>query len=88
VDSDGVRRYCCLGIAGDYAAEEGIIPPPRVDEDGDYEYGGKFCTLPALVSSWLGITGGVKTDCINLNDSGKSFPEIAAYLRRTYGIEG
>lgn len=60
--SDGVEtpRFCCLGVACDVAAVEGIIPA----RDGR-RYAGEGLQLPEVVREWLGIEGGEG----NLKDS-------------------
>ena len=89
-------RFCCLGVACELAAREGIIDKgkgERMDSGltryqyGSYElyYGeGKYQYLPRLVCDWLGLNtseGGYnQTSLTVLNDEGATFEEIAAVI--------
>lgn len=55
-------EFCCLGVACEVAAEEGIIGPARLVEnvsEPGYAYGaqGNEAFLPYEVAQWLGLEG-------------------------------
>lgn len=43
-------QYCCLGVACELAAREGVIPP-----FADGKYDGDGCVLTPAVQDWLGL---------------------------------
>jgi len=88
--------YCCLGVACDLAAMDGL--DIKVEEDSGYlshdderrvvKYDGASDLLPASVMQWLGIRspeGGFstvtrETSLAELNDEGYDFVEIAEHI--------
>jgi hypothetical protein len=49
------RGYCCLGVACEVAARNGIIEPAYYEADGSWSYGGEHALLPEAVARWLGL---------------------------------
>jgi len=86
IDEEGEKRYCCLGVACELAVDAGVIPPAR-ESEGRFFYADQRTNLPVVVAEWLGLatTAGVyntlldsgERSLIGLNDTGKSFAEIA-----------
>jgi hypothetical protein len=83
-------KYCCLGVLCEMAAEAGIIEPAVLDEVlCVYTYcGHQASVLPIAVMSWAGMqtrSGMLSSDdesnsLSSLNDTGKTFPEIATVI--------
>lgn len=85
-------EFCCLGVACELAAREGITnaeePPSDPLIDNIWHYGGENGVLPPEVTEWLGL----RTNCgawqegiiggslASQNDNGASFDEIAAII--------
>jgi hypothetical protein len=81
-------RYCCLGVAMEVALDNGVTCVPNW---------GTTSLLPSAVNNWYGTTGlsglnerlggpddmGVPSD---LNDSGRTFVEIADGIEATYKL--
>lgn len=69
-------RYCCLGVACELAAAEGVA-----QKVGFGQFDGAKFELPASVIEWLGLNdscGGFEGDALCLmNDAGKRFKTIA-----------
>lgn len=86
--SQGVERFCCLGVLCKLAADEGVIPAPGGLPNGGREYAGAVSFLPPLVRKWAGIsdafgdygTGNLAYD----NDKGKTFAEVADIIEREF----
>lgn len=81
--------YCCLGLVSEMAVEAGIVIKDggtfRDKEDrGDYEHQ----RLTYSIMHWLGFEKrnptivGQPVTLAQLNDSGKTFPEIAKIVRK------
>lgn len=72
--------FCCLGIACEVAADNGV----KLAGDRDRLYGtdgGAY--MPSIVADWLGLTLKQKAECVAMNDREHlSFREIASRLRR------
>jgi hypothetical protein len=96
-NSEGVKSpdlFCCLGVACELAAIEGVnISKRKKTEhiDGEYEYDGSTGLLPESVLEWLGLssTDGhfqlenhFTSSLTEMNDSGKTFEEIADFIER------
>lgn len=94
---DGEDKLCCLGVACEAAIKAGVpLPMHGPNGRGEYSYGEEreHAVLPDAVRDWLGIGDcnplltderGAKHGAYRWNDrEGKSFPEIAAMIRRTY----
>lgn len=70
IDADGVERMCCLGVASQYAAQNGVCEVTEeeapfefdyVDANGDkqhprkvYAYNGAAALPPHSVAAWMG----------------------------------
>ncbi len=93
------KGKCCLGVACHVAVREGVIPEPEILSNGEALYDGNDTGLPHFVSNWLGFetsdpiteekhyfaVDGNKQSFAQLNDdSGKSFEQIAAILKRDF----
>lgn len=71
-------RFCCLGVLcdisnlGQWEGVDGQWPQSYLEVD-DY--------LPGQVANWAGLGGCIELDLAKLNDDGKSFKEIADYIR-------
>lgn len=92
--------FCCLGVACDVASSFGIGEWSRGFEQGwqfntpDSVYD-EIAVLPQRVREWLGVqhsqmelskwnSGETAIGATTMNDSGKSFEEIAAKIREVY----
>jgi len=57
--SDGVHRYCCLGVLAEMAVEEGVIRRGETNIFGTVAYldtnGPESALLPRLVKLWAGM---------------------------------
>ncbi len=73
-------RFCCLGVLCDISnistwINNGIFH--------SYAYGGlAFEILPIIVGEWADLDEGSQQILMRLNDSGKSFIEIADYIEK------
>lgn len=86
------KGYCCLGVACDLAAKDGVHL--HISETNMiWSYEGRTGSLPENVQSWLDIDegdpdldkGGETFTCSELNDTEQaSFPEIASWIEATY----
>jgi hypothetical protein len=85
--------HCCLGVACELAIQDGVQISIRTtdanlgEKEGEIlakEYEGNFGLLPTKVQKWLGLAyraGGFGFSSLaQLNDSGKTFAEIAAVI--------
>lgn len=72
----GENAYCCLGVLCDLVDGSRWARTDR----GFFQYGPSTSLAPPTVSVGTGLQAGSQLDLINLNDSGKSFPEIADYI--------
>ena len=85
-------EFCCLGVMCMIAVEEGIIKKPRKNtKTGEYEFGEdkKTGTLPQAVVEWAGVKSAYVAipdggTLMSLNDSGKTFEEIADVIEKYY----
>src|SRR5215469_4001789 len=93
-------QFCCLGVATDLAVKEGVgswesEPTSRVNRDRiDYirpDGSREGCGLTLEVCAWLGVRDDIDDltlqedeTAIGMNDTGRSFAEIAAEIRKTY----
>lgn len=77
---DGSLRYCCLGILCDIHDQSQWIDPMRTG--ARWSYGKYFLTglPPKEVLDWSGLMAAQTKDFSDMNDSGKSFDEIADYI--------
>lgn len=75
------ETFCCLGVACELAAREGIIPPAHSSGFGIFRYGYECNYLPEAVQKWIGFTertGMFLGDGLALmNDRGDTFDAIA-----------
>lgn len=90
-------NYCCLGVLGQIAANEGLIKS-KILETGtnDFKqksYDGIGNVLPDSVKNWAGMKdnhggitiNGIPVTLIKLNDSGHySFKQIADVVEKNY----
>jgi hypothetical protein len=99
VDSHGVTRNCCLGVACRVAMLHGVPiqawrkPGNREVRFGHEEISSSGAFLPTLVRDWLGVdqtspilhTDGYLSTATRENDEmEKTFTEIADLFERTY----
>ena len=83
-DKDG---FCCLGVACDISGLAPWVAFP--DDPAVYTYRGKIGTLPPDVMTYFGFkspAGEVDDDTTlaSMNDTGKTFSEIAAFIRENW----
>lgn len=81
-----ILGHCCLGVLCGLAVKAKVIPSPRVGTN-DLYYDGNNATLPASVISWAGMkdetgTLSFKATLASVNDSGKSFKQIARIIEQ------
>jgi len=90
---NGIDKFCCLGVLCEIAVEEGIIPPPILEDNLYYVYQGHSSALPKQVSEWAGIStasgistayGATKDNTLTeLNDNGGyTFSQIADVIEK------
>lgn len=78
--------YCCLGIACELYKQEGQLKTKR--KDNRISYNGDTAGLPPMVVKAFGFntsmsdSSGNRPALFQLNDKGKTFKEIAKYVRR------
>jgi len=72
-------KYCCLGVACEVARIGGDYQRGW-DYDVEWMYDGHVGTLSYDVASALGIDGNHVEMLASMNDNGKSFGEIAAWI--------
>lgn len=83
--SDG-QSYCCLGVACELAMDSGVALYKQVYNGGVVLYNGCQGMLPAEVKRWLRLDDsgsyaeGMHIALVSLNDTGKSFKEIADFI--------
>ena len=79
-------KFCCLGVACDIHNKDGWIRDLHGDffiyALGDVKIGGY---LPDVLNDHLQLKTGEQEELARLNDSGKTFKEIAAHLRSIRG---
>lgn len=76
---------CCLGVACELYWEQTGELKPQLSHHGTYSYGHERGNLPWEVQCWLGLeraSGFHDQDLTVLNDSGRSFTEIADVIER------
>jgi hypothetical protein len=85
------KKFCCLGVLCELAAEAGIVRKQIPTEIGPIGYGSETGTLPATVKDWSGLRDGVGAFDVQieatgeyfyawlttLNDDGMTFDQIA-----------
>lgn len=92
--------FCCLGVLCDLAVKDGVIPPPRVDDETEVTlYGGPDELAdhelpPTSVHVWSGLNPkttyvipelGLEETLYGLNDDrGFDFRQIADVIEREY----
>lgn len=72
--------FCCLGVLCD------LIDPTKWSADyaKDVLYDGcAFSWIPGGLRSDLGIPGAIETELATMNDTGRTFTEIANYIEAT-----
>lgn len=85
-NNSGSRKYCCLGVACDLAAKDGVASVRQLSTN-QINYDNEGAIMPPSVSKWLGTKGNDNnlifgSYCVTeMNDRGKSFAEIAAWVR-------
>ena len=87
-------NYCCLGVACEVAIKNGIELPVLIDKEQKTKLYGKeheSSCLPKKVVEALQLNGDIgdfsiegidETALSELNDDGKSFKEIASFIRK------
>jgi len=91
------KTYCCLGVLCDLAVKSKVIDPPEGDGVSNISlvFAGEESELPTLVVEWAGleennptvkarpIPGHTGTSLVALNDSGRTFGQIANYIEKS-----
>lgn len=92
----GCHRYCPLGVAVEYAAEQRVVEsvqhamPIQTDTDATlqtiiHSYDGSIATMTAKVRNWYGIDVMTVNRLIHMNDRANvSFREIANFLEQEF----
>lgn len=76
-DSDGIHRYCCIGVLCDVVDPKGW----QENEGGVIRtHTGNNSTIPISVQAKTGLMRDRFGPLYVMNDSGKSFAEIAEYI--------
>lgn len=84
--------FCCLGVLCDVAAKNGVAVRV-VKPQSLVMYDEALSVLPASVREWAGLDDGIGAfhikdgsdmTLIELNDSGKTFKQIANYIERYF----
>lgn len=90
----GEARHCCLGVLCELAMRSKVIAPSVAAHDGIsriHQFDGNTGFLPLSVIEWAGLTDydpdvstkqGLATCLSHLNDSGKSFKQIANIIEQ------
>jgi hypothetical protein len=81
--NDGGR--CALGVLADLAVEAGVVArynfPPGNEKRYSLTYGNYTFSLPPAVHRWAEITERDAQIIMGMNESGKSFSEIAGWIK-------
>ena len=93
VDGYGEHRFCCLGVLCNIMQEEtGKLKVKRL-QAGTYQFNNNTGILPDAVMEWSGIKdangtikykNGIEGSLTNLNDSGRTFKQIADIIEKNY----
>jgi hypothetical protein len=83
-EDDNTAKHCCLGVLCE------LIDPtkftPRTNESRTYEYGlhgfSSDITLPPSVQCMTGLDEETCQTLANMNDTGNTFQDIAAYIQQ------
>jgi hypothetical protein len=85
-------KWCCLGVACDVAARNGV--EMHISDDGIRRYfDGMAAYLPKKVEEWLGVPdfnpdlAGERASAWN-DSHHLSFPEIAEMIKNEFGLNG
>lgn len=73
-------EFCCLGVACDISPCGTWTAAERYQVQSDTR--GAACLMPMQVSEWFSLTSTIENKLMSMNDEGRPFPEIAAYLRQ------
>lgn len=78
------RRFCCLGVLCDLGKSKSWVPSPLA-EDGQmlafHQDGrGWVASLPSRIAKQINLNGDEHAILVQMNDSGKSFKEIADWI--------
>jgi hypothetical protein len=92
-------KFCCLGVACDIAAKDGIGEWELLSASGNYrfsdgtDYSSAF--MPSGVVEYYDVGGSFRDiielapgsdSAMSMNDNGSTFTEIAAAIRRDYDL--
>lgn len=85
LNKDG--KFCCLGVLCELAVKDDVVLP--ITDSWDLTtYDGEAAWLPNSVVNWSGMKddNGMFGDdsLVHMNDSGKSFEEIAEVIEKNY----
>jgi hypothetical protein len=82
-DEETPPGYCCVGVACELAGlEQGL---PSIDDFQVVSYDGELEGAPDVLNEWAGELDW--KELYKMNDSGKSFTEIATHIRAKYLAE-
>lgn len=80
------NTYCVMGVLADLASKNGIIDPPKRNDDGEWEYDKSTALLSSRVVDWAGLSdrsgtyheAGRRRSLMAYNDNEEaSFTELA-----------
>lgn len=91
-------KFCCLGVLCDLAVKDNVAVPVTTANRGPFDpvhvaYDEFTGTLPVVVGKWAGGVSGLGSFCTedgeagtlaDLNDSGKTFDEIADVIEQYF----
>lgn len=89
--SDGVDRYCCLGVLCEVALSDGlnidVLEVPMVGNDVSRSYDNTGGYEPDAVDDWLDVDTTEIRQYADMNDNGANFIDIAAKIRADFNIQ-